>query len=208
MMSRSEAGFTLIETLLSLALGAVVAAVVLVSVRTGLSMAKRFAVTDAEDSALSAVAELLTGDVQHVIGIPVTAGGELLAGSPQSFRFAMLARPLDDGTEGAPAIVVYRIALGTVSEVIRSETGLGEGATTSASVWQSASHLRFMFLDARNRWRDYWSIPGQLPRAIGIGVDTGSNSSPQIAATFMPVLPLSCAAGGAALAACRTEATP
>lgn len=205
-MREDEAGFSLIEALVALALGAVVMATVLTTVKTGADMATRLVRSGQQDDALSQVADLLTGDVQHALGLALTADGALVIGDGQSLRFAMLPRPQMDAPDAGPVIVTYRVEPGPPSHLTRVETPVQAGQAVTATVWDSDRPMQFVYLDGRSHWQSQWRTPALPPRAIGLAIGSGQNESPQIAAAFLPLLPIGCAAGGTPAPECLTMA--
>jgi prepilin-type N-terminal cleavage/methylation domain-containing protein len=197
-----EAGFSLIEALVALALGAVVMAAVLGTVRTGADLATRFVRSGQQDEALSRLADLITGDVQHAIGLSVTHDGALLLGDGQSLRFAMLPRPQIGDSDPEPVLITYRVATGTPMRLTRSEAPLDKGQPRVATVWEIDRPLRFVYLDGRNRWQSQWRTPAIAPRAVGLAVGAGQGDAPQIAAAFLPLLPIACAGGATSASGC------
>lgn len=192
MNARPEAGFTLIEALVSLALGAVVLVSVLTAVRLAGSTASRLADSAAADEAISRFGDLLTGDAAHSIALPVSPDGWVFEGTTQVVRFAILPRPLPGETDQDPAFVTYRLSGGASGIVKRSETPFGQAEANAIPVWEPLQPLAFRYLDGRGKWLDRWDSPSRMPRALGLTVGTNRSARPILAASFFPLLALFC----------------
>lgn len=208
MTARPEAGFTLIEALVSLALGAVVMMSVLTAVKLAGSTASRLAASAATDEALSRFGDLLAGDAAHALALPVTAGGKVFEGSAQAARFAMLPRPRPGETDPDPVFVTYRLGGGTAGHVDRSETPFGQAETDAVAVWEPLQPLAFRYLDARGKWLDRWADPNAMPRALGLVVGPDRSARPALAGSFLPLIALVCTDGASGCADATTGATP
>lgn len=195
MTAKPESGFTLIEALVALALGAVIMAAILTTVRLASNTATRLATAAETDETLSRLGDLMAGDAAHALALPVTTDGLVFAGDPQSARFAMLPRPRPDSVDPEPVIVTYRVRTGTPTRLTRSETRLGEAEGTALPVWDVPQAIALRYLDSGGKWQSRWMDDSAPPRALGLVIGSDNSARPAMAAAFLPLLPLACADG-------------
>ncbi len=194
---RSEHGFTLIEALVALALGAVVMTAVLTMVKLGSATAARLAKAADTDEAVARMGDLLAGDAAHALAIAVTPDGLVFSGDAQSVRFAMLPRPRPDSVDPDPVIVAYHVMGGTYARISRSETALGQTEGKVMPVWDVAQPVALRYLDERGKWQSRWSDTEVFPRALGFVVGSDKSARPVIAGAFLPLVSPECVAAGA-----------
>lgn len=206
-MTRDEAGFTLIEALVALALGVAVVAVVLATLHLAAGGARRALEVAAQTEAFERAGALLAGDARHALLMPQALA---FRGAPLQVRFAALPR-----FGGAPVALSYdlRPVAGGLTRLTRSEAPLlaqGPGAFGAAQpVWLADGPWEFRFLDARGTWVRAWTGGGaaggtgaergagtgpDLPRAFGL-VALSAPQTVELVAEFPPLMAPDCARG-------------
>ncbi len=194
-----EEGFTLIEALVALALGAMVLASVLSTVKVAAQGAERARVATADAESFARAGTILAGDAAHALFVGNDAGHPLFLG--RSDEVMLPEVPRDPGPQGMPRgaiAVVYHIAQGTHGAVLtRTEAPLINGRIgdmgPQASLWQTPGRLEFRFLDAGGSWQREWTSRTELPRALAVA-DPGEGT-PRLASALPDLLPMACATG-------------
>ena len=175
----SEEGFTLIETLVALALGAMVVGAVLSTVKVAASGARRAAEASASAEAMARAGAVLQGDADHALWQAAGGGRAVFLGDTAEMVLPELPR---DG--GAPGLVRYRLAAEAGGTALMRDDG------TELRLWGAPGALSFRFLAGDGAWRPAWTDPG-LPRAFAL-----SDGSGIVLATELPdLLPLACTRG-------------
>lgn len=202
-----EAGFTLLEALVALLLGAVVAGAVLVAVQTGGRALARAEHSLSEAEAFSRAGTLLAGDAGHARRMAVDAQGHVFVGRGDRMTFAALPRP-DPAAAGGlaeqrPVLVHFRLV--TMADggrqLLRLETAVGVWDTAARAaargglpIWAAPGAVDFAFLDARGDWLRDWSGQDGMPRAFGL--QGPGDVRPRLVAEFPDaLLEPTCAAG-------------
>lgn len=183
-MTRDEAGFTLIEALVALALGAMVVSAVLSTLHVAAAGAARAAraTTEAEDFARAGTT--LAADAAHAIWVDDGFGHPVFLGTSFAVDLPQLPRPM--ATPRPPAVVEYRIEAGRLT---RTDRGEGQPVT----IWQAPGALEFRFLDEAGDWQRDWTAKDRLPRAFA--VTDPAAETPELVAALPDLLPLACARG-------------
>jgi len=204
-----EAGFTLIEALVALALGAMVVTLALSSLRAAGGILAGFASRGAQTEALARAGTILSGDTLHAPLIRDDAGALFFAGSSTEAIFAQAARP----TAGWPGLSAVRLTLapsGADIALLRSEAPLGPAGSGAWSapvqLWQAPDIAGLRYLDAAGRWIADWR-GDTLPRALGVAL-AGGAPFPVLVAEFPALIEPGCAAQPPAPCSLRAEAAP
>ena len=194
-----EDGFTLVEALVALVLGAMVLSAVLSTVRVAALGAarERMATSDAEGFARAGT--ILSGDAAHALWIGDDAGRPVFLGRSDEIDLPQAPRQATSGgMVRPPVMVVYRIRPGTRGAILtRAEAPMAGGAIGGAAepvvLWQAAGRLEFRFLDARGGWLRDWTARDAMPRALA--VTDPALEVPQLVAALPDLVPLACASG-------------
>jgi prepilin-type N-terminal cleavage/methylation domain-containing protein len=207
-----EDGFTLVEALVALVLGAVVLAAVLSTVRLAAQGAARAQAATADAEGFARAGTVLAGDAAHALWIGDEQGHPLFHGDAVEVDLPEVPRPLvASALPRGPVGVIYRIQQGPGGAVVtRAEAplqGRGFGAAgVAVPIWQSAGRLEFRFLDAKGDWQAEWSDLIALPRAVAV-TDPG-DGTPRLVAELPDLLPLACAGGPGPACPLPLEAFP
>lgn len=197
--ARREEGFTLVEALVALALGAMVLAAVLATVRVAAKGADRARSTAADVEGAARAGTILAGDAAHALWIGDDAGRALFSGGPAEMMLPELPRLLGKaGLPPPPVAVVYRIRPVAGGQALtRAEAPLAgrvAGAPGPAIVlWTVPDRIEFRYLDTDGAWLRDWTRADALPRAIALAQPGGG--APRLVAELPDLLPLACAAG-------------
>lgn len=197
-----EDGFTLIEALVALALGVMVVAVVLSTVKTAALAASRSraAVSDAEGFARAGT--ILAGDALHALRWTGDDGALFFKGAPNSVIFAQTPRPTGraDGLPRPPVALRYELrpeaggmGLWRAEAVLQPGGGAGQFAAAVA-IWHSGAGEEFRYLDPAGQWLRNWTDTAALPRAFGLA-DPVQGQPPQLVAAFPDLIDADCATG-------------
>lgn len=178
-MRRREAGFTLLEVLVALALSAFVGVILLHGVRLAASGLDRHTKAAERLDARQALEALLRRTLGAAVLVPRIAGGEF-AGKPEAVEFVAAA---EDGGAG-----LYRVTLGldaTRSLILRRRlTAAAADPREAASVLVTrlrSFRLAYFGADAANAtptWHDSWQQLNLLPLMVRAIVD-GDGDSPR-----------------------------
>lgn len=198
-----EDGFTLIEALVALALGVMVVAVVLSTVKTAALAASRSraAVSDAEGFARAGT--ILAGDALHALRWTGDDGNLFFEGGPTVVTFAQTPRPAGraKGLPRPPVALRYELrpeaggtGLWRAEAVLQPDRGAGQFAEAVA-IWHSgAAGEEFRYLDPAGQWLRNWTDAAALPRAFGLA-DPVQGQPPQLVAAFPDLIDADCATG-------------
>lgn len=203
-----EAGFTLIEALVALALGAMVVTLALSSLRAAGGLLAGFASRGAQTEALARAGTILSGDTLHARLIRDDAGALFFSGASTEAIFAQAARPTA-GWQGLSAVRLTLAPAGGEIALLRSEAPLdAEGSAWSAPVtlWQAPDLAGLRYLDAAGHWVADWR-GDTLPRALGVAL-AGGGPFPVLVAEFPPLIEPGCALPPPAPCSLRAEAAP
>ena len=195
--SDPEAGFTLIEALVALALGVFVVMVVLSTVRIAAVSATRAARSQSETEAFSQAGFVLDADAQHAIRERDANGEVIFNGQPQDMMFPAKSRAASD----PDSVVVLSYALRNNVDgvdVLRAAAPLLDSGKPGifgpvTTVWHGTGRAEFRFLDASGKWQSQWSVQSGLPKAFGIAVPDGA--LPQLVAAFPDLIETACGLG-------------
>jgi type II secretory pathway pseudopilin PulG len=193
-MSREE-GFTLIEALVALVLGAMVVAAVLSTVRIAAAGSARARAATADAEGFARAGTVLAGDAAHAFWVQDAEGRVVFAGQSDAATWPMVARELEPAALPlGPVMVVYAIVSRSDGAVLtRAEAQIGADAGAAVPVWAVPGRLAFRYLDAAGVWQAEWSDRSRLPRAVAVA-DPGDDVPRQVAA-LPDLLPFACAAG-------------
>lgn len=172
----SEEGFTLVETLVALALGAMVVAAVLSTVKVAANGARRAGEATASAEDLARAAAMLRGDADHAVYLADALGRASFIG--QAAAMDLPQRPRDGA---APRVVQYRL-----------EPDAGDTRLTrdGIEIWRAPGEMGFRYLAPSGQWQTDWALPG-LPDGFALW-ERGT----EVLATPLPdLLPLSCSLG-------------
>ena len=172
-MKHGEAGFTLIEVVIALALSAFVGVILLHGVRLATFGLDRHTKAAERLDARQALDELLRRTLGSAVLIPRIAGGEF-AGKPDAVEFVAAA---EDGGAG-----LYRVTLGldpARSLVLRRRLATPTGDPREAASVLAARlrgfRLAYFGVDAANAtpaWHDSWQQLNVLPLMVRAIVDS------------------------------------
>jgi prepilin-type N-terminal cleavage/methylation domain-containing protein len=172
-MKHGEAGFTLIEVVIALALSAFVGVILLYGVRLATFGLDRHTKAAERLDALQALDELLRRTLGAAVLIPRVAGGEF-AGKPDAVEFVAAA---EDGGAG-----LYRVTLGldgARSLVLRrrlaTPTGDPREAVSVLAPRLRSFRLAYFGVDTANAmpaWHDSWQQLNVLPLMVRAIVDS------------------------------------
>lgn len=200
-----EAGFTLVEALVSLVLGAMVLAAVLSTVRVAAGVLSRARDTVADAEGFARAGTILAGDAAHALWIGDEEGRPLFVGLAAEVDLPMVPRPAVPGgasdavqADRPPVAVVYRIVPGQGGALVtRAEAAMTGGRIglpgAAVPLWQARGRLEFRFLDDQGRWLRDWPDPRALPRALAVA--DPALGVPQLVAALPDLVAQACAQG-------------
>jgi prepilin-type N-terminal cleavage/methylation domain-containing protein len=192
-----EDGFTLIEALVALALGALVVTLTLSAVQVAGSVLKGLHSRITAAESLARTGAILAQDTLHALRWRDTSGNLIFLGTADAAIFAQSARPTAPW-RGASLVrlSVERDRVGGIS-LYRSEAPLD---AAGPGQWQAPVLLRrapdivgLRYLDADGRWQFDWSETG-MPRAIAVAL-APEGAIPALVAEFPPLIEPDCALG-------------
>ena len=159
-LSRND-GFTLLEVLLSLAIGTIVMGVVLGSVRLGTHFWKQGETSAIRREMVDRAASVLSADLRHMREGP-------LAGDADRIEFVMTGRPRMPS--GAIAQVLYEVSAREQTFVVlrreRAWIARGQGAWSDPiELLALTSRPNWMFMDEQGAWT---AQPAAQQRAIAL----------------------------------------
>jgi type II secretory pathway pseudopilin PulG len=210
----AEAGFTLIEALVALALGAMVVGVVLSTVKTGALSAARARSAGDTAEAFARAGSVLAGDALHALRVRTTQGG-LFSGGPRIVTFAQTPRPLAsrNAFPSAPIMLRYELRPGDTGFALwRAEATLSRDGEIGSFgeallIWQSEGPAEFRYLADSTHWVSRWQSSDTMPRAFGIATPH-DNALPRLVAEFPDLIEPTCAAGPGPTCSLPPEAFP
>lgn len=190
-----EAGFTLIEALVALALGVAVVAVVLSTLHIASTGATRAVTVAAEAEAFARAGSVLAGDAQHGLLVRDASGAAQFQGHPRSLTFPAMAR----FHPGERIILRFDLSAdGAGSDLMRTEQvllaqGASGPATAPQPIWRGAGVWEFRYLGPDGSWLREWT---QLdpPRAFGL-VSVAAPQAVELVAAFPDLIEAACALG-------------
>jgi type II secretory pathway pseudopilin PulG len=196
-----EAGFTLIEALVSLVLGAMVAMLVLSTVKIGTRSLTGIQDKLAQAEALARVGAVLSQDAMHARLLRTDDGAIVFSGSESDVTFPQAARP----TAAWGGVSLVRLSLrrdGSQGVTLwRAEAPYGANGTGPWSapvpMWKAEGIGGFRFLNDRGKWLRGWP-KGGIPRAFGLaiaGQGSGFDAIPRLVAAFPDLAEPDCATG-------------
>lgn len=190
-----EAGFTLIEALVALALGLAVVVVVLSTLHIASNGAARAVAAASQAESFARTGSILAGDAQHGLRVRDAAGAVLFDGQAHSLTFPYMAR----FSLGTPALLQYDLvpAQGG-TDLMRAEAVLLAQAATgplgqAQPIWHAPGLWEFRYLDTDGTWQRDWSGP-DLPRAFGLVALTAPQAV-ELVAAFPDLIEADCALG-------------
>ena len=205
-----EDGFTLIEALVALALGALVVTLTLSAVQVAGSVLKGLHSRITAAEALARTGAILAQDTLHALRWRDASGNLIFLGMADVAVFAQSARPtaqwrgaslvrLSVERNGAGERVLYR------SEAPLDATGPGQ--------WQAPVLLRrapdvlgLRYLDAEGSWHSDWAGTG-MPMALAVALSP-EGALPALVAEFPPLIEPDCAQGQPYRCSLPLEAMP
>lgn len=184
-----EDGFTLVEALVALVLGAAVLAAVLSTVKIAAKGAERARVASADAENFARAGAIMAGDAAHAVWIGDGEGRPRFLGQPDTVELPQMARPLVPMSmpKGPVSVVYHIVGQGAVTVLTRTEGG------RPVALWHTPGRLEFRFLDAKGAWQRGWEDTQALPRAFAVA-DPGEGT-PRLVAEIPALLPMACAAG-------------
>jgi general secretion pathway protein J len=179
--ARRDAGFTLVEALVALAVFSLLAAGMTLTITQAVRAQAVTAAAQDQLRALQTLRALLSADLAQVVprvGRSLDGPAEpALAGTVTGLSFTRVqAEPGEDGDGPVAALsrVSYGLRDGALVRSTRSALDPGPAATTQERVLLAeAADLRFSYFDGQ-RWRDTWLVAGSraVPRAVALTVTT------------------------------------
>lgn len=192
-----EDGFTLIEALVALALGALVVTLTLSAVQVAGSVLKGLHTRIAAAESLARTGAILAEDTLHALRWRDASGKLIFLGTADAAIFAQSARPTTTW-RGASLVRLSVERDGAGRALYRSEAPLD---AAGPGQWQAPVLLRrapdivgLRYLDADGRWRSEWSETGMMPRALAIAL-APEGALPALVAEFPPLIEPDCALG-------------
>lgn len=191
----NERGFTLIETLIALAIGSSVVAVVLSTLRTTSEMATRSVAVANEAEEFSRTGTILAGDIWHSKRLRDGSGRLIFVGKSNKVSFPSTARFPAEGS----LLIEYRLRLADGgTDLVRSNAILlsegGHGPLTAEQIiWHGPGTWEFHYLDNNTTWHREWT-DSNLPRALSL-VDLADPGSAKLVANFPMSIEPECAMG-------------
>ncbi len=192
-----EAGFSLIEALVALALGALVVTLTLSTVQVAGAVLKGLQGRMATSESLARVGATLSQDALHALLWRDPAGKLVFQGNSQVAIFAQAARPTAPW-RGASLVRLSVEQRGTAGAALyRSEAPLDSGGPgqwqTPVLLRQGPDVLGLRYLGLDGRWRPDWSGPG-MPRALAVAL-APEGTFPALVAEFPPLIEAECTLG-------------
>lgn len=175
-MTRRDAGFTLVELLVALALSAVVSLVLLHGIRLAAMGLDRHTRASERLDAQQSLDDLLRRTLGAAAAIPRSAGGEFV-GKPSAVEFLAVAE------DGGPGLYRVSLRLERGQLVLRRALAAAAGdPRAAASV--VAGHLRDFRLayfgadtaGATPSWHDSWQQLAILPLLVRVSVDADGDA--------------------------------
>lgn len=195
MQRRGEDGFTLIEALVSLALGALVVTLTLTSVQMAGSVLETMRDRMATAEALARTGAILAQDSLHALRWRDATGKELFLGTPDQAIFVQSARPTAPWRGASLVQLSIERAGGEDIALYRREAPLddnGPGQWLAPVLLRRAADIvGLRYLDTQGRWQSHWSGVG-LPRALAIAL-APEGPVPALVAEFPPLVERDCA---------------
>ena len=215
--ARSEAGFTLVEALVALLLGAMVVSVVLSTVKIGAAAARRAEAAGQGADAFARAGAIIAGDALHARSLAAPEG-PLFTGGPRAVTFAAAPRPApgDGPFPAAPVLLRYDLRHDPDgSTLLRAQAPLDADNRPGAfaapvTLWRAVGPAEFRYLDAQGRWRPQWDPARQaraMPRAIAV-VTQGDGALPRLVGLIPDLVEPACALGPGAGCTLPAEAFP
>lgn len=185
--ARGEAGFTLLELLISLSLLGVMLAMAYSVFATALSSVPLGEDASIRSARMRAATSLLARQVRSIVAYPAESEDDstpcLFEGDAYWFKF-ITAAPQHNGGEGLGYVMYWSDgqSLSMGEQVIFSASGLDESpeAASQVKLLDGLAGTRFQYLrvdGADSEWRDYWdpfeeqTLPGAVRVTIeGLGV--------------------------------------
>ena len=182
--AQGEAGFTLVELLVALAIFAVLAAFAYRSLNIMLESRAALELESRKWRDVALFVGRLERDLGAVLPRPATgASGTALApvsshiDTPTAREGLALTRagsPLQENALAAPQRIAYRLREGRVERLAWAGTEASpREEPRSVPVLGPVNALAFRFLDARGEWRPTWGLPGSsdaTPAAVEVAV--------------------------------------
>ncbi len=164
-MRKSEAGFTLVETLVALALVATVSLLLFEGMRfTNAAWRTRDKQSDALTAAISA------GDTLREIAERAIdpALQQNFVGSESSLQLITVIPTTDEATRRAQLVVISREG----DQLIAAGQDIGADSASEQHVLVTGvERVRFRYLNRAGTWEQTWDIPNQLPLLIEIRME-------------------------------------
>ncbi|MBL8549597.1 MAG: type II secretion system minor pseudopilin GspJ [Hyphomonadaceae bacterium] len=175
MSERRDAGFTLVEALVSLFVFSLVAGGCVVMLGQAVESQRRIGVSEASLRQLQTARALLESDLMQIVQRPVRTADNArtppFVGGDASLPLAFVRASAEpDPTLGAVSSLVYVRYFVRDRQLIRasrSELDATEATPESERVLLDAQNVRFAFYDGAN-WVEQWSPGGRLPRAVAL----------------------------------------
>lgn len=195
--TRGEDGFTLIEALVSLALGALVVTLTLTSVQMAGSALKAMNDRMASAESLARTGAILAQDSLHALRWRDASGKEIFLGTVDQAIFVQSARPTDPWRGASLMQLSIERTGGKDISLYRREAPLddqGPGQWLAPVLLRHASDIvGLRYLDAQGRWQSRWSGAG-MPRARAVAL-APEGPIPALIAEFPQLVERDCALG-------------
>lgn len=169
--TRRDAGFTLVELLVALALSALVSLVLLHGIRLAAAGLDRHTRASERLDARQSLDDLLRRTLGSAAAIPRTAGGEF-DGQPNRLEFLAVAE------DGGPGLYRVDLAIDRGRVTLRRELAAPQGDPRAAASVLAGSirdfRLAYFGVDAANStpaWHDSWQQLGTLPLMVQVTLD-------------------------------------
>ncbi|HTW50587.1 MAG TPA: prepilin-type N-terminal cleavage/methylation domain-containing protein [Stellaceae bacterium] len=168
---KRDAGFTLVELLVALALSALVSLVLLHGIRLAAAGLDRQARASERLDARQSLDDLLRRTLGSAVAIPRTAGGEF-SGTPNGVEFVSAAE------DGGPGLYRVHLALDRGRLILRRELAAPQGDPRAAAsvVASNLRDFRLAYfgadtLGASPAWHDSWPQLTTLPQTVRVILD-------------------------------------
>ena len=190
-----EAGFTLIEALVAMALGMAVVVIVLSTLQIASKGSSRAVRVASEAESFARAGAILAGDAQHAMMVLDRSGAVLFEGQAQTLMFPYMAR----FAHGTPALLQYvLVPTKGGTDLMRAEAVLLEQGDTgpfapAQPLWHAPGQWEFRYLNKDGTWQQDWTEP-DLPRAFGL-VALDTPDAVELVASFPDLIEVECALG-------------
>jgi general secretion pathway protein J len=187
-MSRnSQAGFTLVELLVALAIFAILSAFAYRGLATMLDSREALQRETRKWRDVTLLVGRIERDLAAVLdrtavgpsGLPQSPVSSAIEGAErEALAFTRSGSPLQENALAAPQRVAYRFVQGRVERLTWSGVDVSPRESPNAvPLLGEVASFAYRFLDARGEWRASWGLPGsneRLPAAVEIALTLAS----------------------------------